>query len=231
MLQRIRRRLAARLGEPPVRLSATTGTLLLSLPVLAGIASPLGLEYDRAAIAAGELWRVVTCHWVHWSLDHLLWDLLAFAALVFLAWRASPRRALGTLLLAALTIPLVVALVLPEMQRYRGLSGLDSALFTLTAITLLRRERASGRRLTAWIVGSTLAGFGAKIAFELWTGATFFADSAGFVPVPLAHVVGGVCGWVGALCYAAEYPGTVASGFLPLTKTPLPRATSRPSPS
>jgi hypothetical protein len=43
-----------------------------------------------------------------------------------------------------------------------------------------------------------VAGFVGKVVFELATGATLFADSSAFVPVPLAHVVGGACGWVAA---------------------------------
>ena len=39
------------------------------------------LEYDRAAILHGEVWRLVTGHFVHWSVGHLAWDLLAFAIL------------------------------------------------------------------------------------------------------------------------------------------------------
>ena len=35
-------------------------------------------QYDRAAIAAGELWRILSGHWTHVSADHLFWNVLAF---------------------------------------------------------------------------------------------------------------------------------------------------------
>src|SRR3990172_6884652 len=54
-----------------------------------GLAS--SLQFDLSAIAAGEGWRIVTGHWTHVSLDHLLWDAAVFAALGF----ASERRSLS----------------------------------------------------------------------------------------------------------------------------------------
>lgn len=36
------------------------------------------LQYDRQAIADGQLWRVVTGHLVHIGLEHLAWDAAVF---------------------------------------------------------------------------------------------------------------------------------------------------------
>jgi len=49
------------------------------------------------------------------------------------------------------------------------------------------------------MVVAVAVGFVAKLVFELATGGTLFVDSpaAGMVPVPLAHVAGGL---VGAVC-------------------------------
>jgi hypothetical protein len=47
-------------------------------------------------------------------------------------------------------------------------------------------------------IALVVAGFTGKIAFELVTGAALFVDSSSFVPVPLAHAVGGACGWISA---------------------------------
>ncbi len=32
------------------------------------------LLYERTALAGLQLWRVVTCHWVHLNWDHLFWS-------------------------------------------------------------------------------------------------------------------------------------------------------------
>jgi rhomboid family GlyGly-CTERM serine protease len=182
---------------PPSRRSAALVTALASLPALAIHAWPAliqHLQFDRARVAAGELWRVVSGHWTHFSLDHLLWDLAAFALLFFLSWRESPPRTVATLASSAILIPAAVWVALPEITTYRGLSGLDSALFAFLAITLARRERKRGNRLLSSLFVLTLVGFVAKILFEMWTGSTVFVDATEFIPVPLAHAVGAVCG-------------------------------------
>src|SRR5690606_9769115 len=45
---------------------------LLLLPELAGNAGRLALRYEREALAAGELWRLLTAHFVHLDLEHAL---------------------------------------------------------------------------------------------------------------------------------------------------------------
>jgi len=55
---------------------AATAAVVFSWPGLAA-----HLQYDRAAIAAGEVWRLASGHWTHYSLDHVVWDALAFATL------------------------------------------------------------------------------------------------------------------------------------------------------
>lgn len=160
------------------------------------------LQYDRVAVDGGQLWRLLTCQFTHWSWDHLFWDA---AALVFLGWvleREERRSLLVCLGLSAVLIPAVVHFGLPELATYRGLSGIDSALFVLLAVTLLRKCYADGDRLWTWACVAMLVGFTAKIGFELISGGTLFVDSeaAQMLPVPLVHVVGGL---LGACCGGA----------------------------
>lgn len=161
------------------------------LPAIAGF-----LQYDPSAIAEGQLWRIVTCHFTHWSLDHLIWDAMAFVILAALCETTDRRSFLLCLTASAVLIPLFIGLLMPEVDAYRGLSGLDSALFVLAATTILR-ENVTTRRW-GWVAaaGVVLCGFAAKIGFEYVTGQTLFVDSAAadMVPIPLAHVVGGLVG-------------------------------------
>jgi rhomboid family GlyGly-CTERM serine protease len=182
---------------PPLR-GAAAATVLLGVPALVVALVPGAaelLQYDRAALGAGEAWRVLACHWTHWTGEHLIWDLAAFAVLAFLAWRVSPRRCAIVLALAGVAIPAAVAFGLPAMDRYRGLSGLDSALFVFVAASMLGTAGAAGRRR----IGLVLAAFLAKIGFEIVTGAAVFVDASAFVPVPLAHLAGAACGWLATL--------------------------------
>lgn len=93
----------------------------------------------------------------------------------------------------------------PELPTYRGLSGLDTALFVYMATDLLLgawRER----RLTPGLVSAALlTGLLAKLGYETFTGQTLFVDSAasGFAVVTLAHSVGALVGGGLALWPAA----------------------------
>jgi rhomboid family GlyGly-CTERM serine protease len=149
------------------------------------------LEYDRAALAGGEVWRLVTGHFVHWSIEHLWWDLIAFAALGMLCERESRTRFLACVGGAALTVSLTLWWAMPGLERYRGLSGLGSALFVLLAVSLMRH--GDSRRLVAgaW----ALVAFLAKLAWEGATGGTLFVHDASLTAVPLAHLAGAIAGF------------------------------------
>src|SRR5438552_2270554 len=52
---------------------------LLLLPEVGGEGARLALRYDRAALAAGEWWRLITGHLVHLNLEHALLNTLGLA--------------------------------------------------------------------------------------------------------------------------------------------------------
>ena len=157
----------------------------------------LRLEYDRPAIVGGELWRLLTGHFTHWSGEHLFLDLLVFAVAAGVWERLGGRRRLLVCLLAsALAVSLSLWFLLPQVVHYRGLSGVDCALVTAVAVESIRRARAQRRPGVAVALAGVLAVYLFKIGYELATGTTLFLDAAA-VPagnVPLVHVVGGVCG-------------------------------------
>ena len=157
------------------------------------------LQYDRSVLATGEWWRMLTCHWTHFSADQLAWDAGVFALLATICQCRSPTRFLVCLILSAAAVSSAVWLFLLNLQRYRGLSGIDSALFTMLAVDLLRHHLGpEGRREIAQGIGIVLAMFIGKIAVEFIWETTVFVDSrtAGMVPVPLAHGVGAIVGLV-----------------------------------
>ncbi len=205
--------------RPPAVSSLLSAAALL-VAVVPGAAG--FLEYDRAAIAAGEIWRIVTGHWTHVNADHLIWDVLTFAVLGALCERAHRGRFLACVAGSALAIPPVVGALLPELATYRGLSGIDCALFALLAATGFREGLAAGRRGWAVAAGAALLALLAKVTYEATTGGTLFVDSAsaGMIPVPLAHVVGAVVGIA-----AAWLPWRGSAAFVSLRlKSPRPPA-------
>jgi len=173
------------------------------------------VEYDRRLVCGGEAWRIATCHLTHWNLDHLLWDALALGVLGVMCERRSRSRWLVCLIASAVAIPLAVLVLQPEMATYRGLSGLDTGLFTLLAVGMLREKWRDRDWTWLTIICLFIAGFAGKIVFELATGGTVFVDStaANFTPAPLAHLVGL---FVGSLVGMTETPAEdgVRSGIL-----------------
>lgn len=175
-------------------------SLLLALPAVLLYLTPeltAWATLDRAAIAAGEVWRLMTGHWTHWSGEHLGWDLLVFAFVGgVLELRGRRRAFLICTVLSALLISGGVWVLRPAMAEYRGLSGIDCALVTLVAVDLLRESIRDRRRGLSLALTGLLVGYVGKVTFEFTTGQTVFvAGGEGlFVPVPLAHVVGGAVG-------------------------------------
>jgi rhomboid family GlyGly-CTERM serine protease len=153
------------------------------------------VQYNRSAILTGEAWRIFTCHLTHWSASHFGWSAGTFVLLASVSEWQSRRRFVACCLVAGGLIPASLALCLPELQLYRGLSGLDSALFVMLAVHLLGQFKRT-TALSAIIIAGLLCSFIAKLAFELCTSRAFFVSSNGesFAPVPLAHAVGGAVG-------------------------------------
>lgn len=156
------------------------------------------LQYDRLAIAAGEIWRLVSSHWTHVSGDHLFWDVLTFLVLGALCERMSRMRFCACVLGSAILIPVALWITLPHLETYRGLSGIDSALYVLLAVTLLKDE-LHGRRW-GWVIAlsGVLFAFIGKVGYEIATGGTIFVNSGAshMIPVPLAHCVGAAVGMI-----------------------------------
>lgn len=199
---------------------------ILAAAVAIGLAPSAAewLQYQRDAVESGQVWRIVTCHLTHWSLDHFLWDAAALVVLGFFCERERRSRTLACIAVSAVLIPLAVWAVLPDMPTYRGLSGIDSALFVLLAVLLIR-DSLRGRDWHRILIYSlVVAGFLGKIGFELVTGTTLFVDSRGseMVPVALAHIVGAA---VGVACGVAQTsdPNENASPVEPVAEPPLDR--------
>jgi rhomboid family GlyGly-CTERM serine protease len=174
-------------------------SLLLAIAAAAVQFSPAAaewLQYDRVAILSGQLWRIVTCHLTHWSLDHFFWDTVALLVLGLGCEARSRPATVQCLCASALLIPLSVTWLMPEMATYRGLSGIDSALFALLAGLLLRECWPRKRYGVAAAIFVALIAFAAKTVYEYASGDTLFVDSAAatMVPLPLVHVVGGLIG-------------------------------------
>jgi rhomboid family GlyGly-CTERM serine protease len=168
----------------------TTISLTL-LAVAAALLPGSSLELQRG----GPVWRIVTCHFTHFTYEQLAWDALVFLVLGIACARRNRGAFQATLLASILVVPIAVLTFAPEVTTYRGLSGIDSALFALLLTMEWRRS---------WLVALCAAGFAMKLIFEMTTGATVFVSGAAFAVVPVAHLAGAVVGLVIGQATVAE---------------------------
>lgn len=182
----------------PSMVVAAVGLVAVITTLIPGLGETLAWRRDLPWFP--RLPGVLTGHLVHWSTDHLIWDLAAFFALAAAAIALAPGRVVPCLLVSALMIPLEISWLRPELLSYRGLSGLDAGLFGLVLSILWR-----GNKTERVLSGLAVAGFFAKVTYEIATGDTWFVNRSegDFIPAASAHLVGGLCGWI---CGAVSSP-------------------------
>ena len=151
------------------------------------------LRYQREAIGQGQWWRLVTAHWVHLGVRHLLLD---SAGLVLLwALYARELRPAGWLWVFACSTAAIDAGLWwgePQIHWYAGISGLLHGAWAAGATALgHRRER------TGWLMLAILAG---KLLLEHRAGVSLV--SAALPVVTAAHVYGALGGVAASLSLA-----------------------------
>jgi rhomboid family GlyGly-CTERM serine protease len=88
------------------------------------------LRYDRALIASGELWRLLTGNLVHLSSNHMLMNISVFVlASMLFRHNASAKVWYGALLTLGASVGIGLYLWDTEVSRYVGLSGILYGLF------------------------------------------------------------------------------------------------------
>ncbi|HSY19880.1 MAG TPA: rhombosortase [Candidatus Acidoferrales bacterium] len=194
--------------------------LLLGSGVLAASCSGWSswLVYDRSAILSGEVWRMYTGHWVHFSTAHLAYDLVVLGIVGWII-ETKPLPNFGRMCLVA---PWLISggllLMEPQVKYYGGLSAL-----AVTAVVYLALYGLNEAGAWSWICLSALLGLAGKTAFELITGHTLFVTGNDTVKVSVAsHVLGAL---VALVFYGA---GKLFAGKMPLgyaAKTIFPHGT------
>lgn len=160
-------------------------------------ASLEALQYDRARVASGAIWLLLTGQLAHWSLRMAVFDLGAVLLLgALLEIRGARRLAALAIAGGALATAAAVQFLPPHSAFYRGASGIASALYVAVAIELTRTE-TGWRRFVAL---AAIAGFVLKIAWEAKTGQPFAAGTfpPGVAVTPAVHAAAGLAGAVAA---------------------------------
>ncbi|WP_404364757.1 rhombosortase [Marinobacter sp.] len=174
--------------KPDARYAVVAGLL-----IAAALVPPTNLEWSRAGLAEFEVWRLLTGHWVHLGLPHLLLN-LAGLLLVALLFRQQPPIVSWAVFLPASQVFISAGLwwLTPELEWYRGFSGCLHGLLVFTAIHNLPRERA-------WC-GFILVAVLIKIAWEQIAGV--FPGTSALIDgrvITEAHGLGALTGLVGGI--------------------------------
>jgi rhomboid family GlyGly-CTERM serine protease len=157
------------------------------------------LRWDRAALEAGEAWRLVTGHLVHLDLAHAVLNVAGMLLVWALFARLFTALQWGLVVLAGVAaIDLGLWLVNVELRWYVGASGV---LHAAMAAGIVRRMIE--RDVIAWGLG--VVGV-AKLVYEHVSGAMPFTSSGALV-VTDAHLYGALAGMVCGLLLGRDGPG------------------------
>ena len=185
---------------------------LLVTIVLLMLAEPVSsqwLMFDRSAIDDGQLWRVLTAHFVHLSPMHLLGNAMGVILLGYVAGR-SLSNALGvTLLVWCLSVVGLGLYVFADyLERYVGLSGVLHGLILVAPFV----SPFYSRRIAACFLVLIVA----KV---LWEQSSFYDDMAmvGMIGGRVeanAHLLGTIAGLLFLLAYylAGYVKGNLGNG-------------------
>jgi rhomboid family GlyGly-CTERM serine protease len=162
-------------------LAACAALLFLALT---GEPGRLLLRYDRAALAAGQAWRLLTAHLVHLDLRHALLNGCGLALMWALFARDyTARQWLLVVLGAMVAIDAGLWLCDSTVQWYVGSSGVLHGVMAAGAFAHLRRREPDG-----WVLAGFLA---AKLVWEQWVGPLPLAGGVVVVDAHLYGVIGG----------------------------------------
>lgn len=153
------------------------------------------LYYERAGLARGEWWRLLSAHIVHLGWRHALFNSAGLVLLWVLFLRE--LKPWQWCMVAAASLAAIDAGLWwyePTVNWYAGASGWLHGVFAVGAARLLQRQRDA----LAWAIAIVLI---TKLALEQWRGASLLV---GGLPVVVdAHVFGAAGGMIAWLALAA----------------------------
>lgn len=117
------------------------------------------MSLTRAQIEQGEIWRLLSCNFVHFGWPHTLMNLAAFVLCAFALLNSfSVRQLLGLVVFCCLSVGVGVYYLNPEYLSYAGLSG---AIHGFIVAGLMRNQRHP-----YWLNALFIAALFAKIIYE-----------------------------------------------------------------
>jgi rhomboid family GlyGly-CTERM serine protease len=129
------------------------------IPVMAllQVIGPEYFRYERDWVTSGEIWRVISAHWIHVGWMHWLFNSLGLIIMVSLTapgW--SIRRWVIQTLCMAIGISILFTLFNPDLVNYAGYSGVLYGLYILGALRLFTHDRLIASLVIVAIVGKVI---------------------------------------------------------------------------
>ena len=187
-----------------INLQVITFLILFLIIELCSCLWPVALQYNRTAIIGHwQLWRLFTGHFTHWNYEHLYWDAFTFLIASFLLFRISLIQFIFVLLFSLLFISVWILFLNPEVKLYRGLSGVDIALFFSLSLSLIFSSLKK-RRYTGMSTGIIFLSFLIiKLGYEFFSGKMLFVtNQTGRKLLLSAHCAGAIAG---IICFILFY--------------------------
>lgn len=149
------------------------------------------LAWDRQAILAGEIWRILTGNLTHTNWPHMIMNTLALAVISFI-FRAHIHLKSYTGLILGLSVVVGIAILASDIRWYAGLSGVLHGVFAWGVMKDIQTRQKGG-----WLL---LGGLIVKVGWEQIMGGS--ASSAALIGARVAteaHLAGALAGGVFAL--------------------------------
>ncbi len=151
------------------------------------------LRYERSLIADGEVWRLITGHFVHLGWSHMLMNAASLAVMLWVfadntARDGALRLWWSPTVIIALAVSLLFLLLVPKLHWYVGFSGVLHGLIVIA----LWRGKPFWPSINWWLL---VVAVSAKLLYEAVFGAMpGSADLAGGPVATAAHLAGAVAG-------------------------------------
>ena len=162
--------------------------ILATLLVFGGESTREWLRFEPDAIAAGEVWRLITGHLVHLGWSHFALDAVGLGLVWYLVGHAFKATGWAIVAMASVcAIDLGLWFVNPELQWYVGLSGVLHGILAAGIIVSCRQPR-----IELLALGFLLL---AKLIWEQFYGPLPGSEGSSGGPVVVAaHLYGAIGG-------------------------------------
>ena len=170
-------------------------TIVILSIILAGLGqyTEEWLRYDRFKILEGEIWRLLSAHFLHLTWNHLFMNLGGLLFIFFFFGKLlGVFEWLFVILSSSFAISLTLLITNPDLVWYVGLSGVLHALFIVGGLADIKVRPKEAYLFLSFII--------TKLLYEQFFGALPGSEEAAGGPVLVdAHFYGAIWGGLGYL--------------------------------